>query len=123
MNKAGWKVVRERDGAFCSAVFSVGPWSCRYAVGKRTVGINGTPVLAFRTRYAARRFRGYNLIPGASLAVFKAKLENPRPQPSIASPALPGLFKQFWEGIFYNLPPPAPDGTLACDAITLLEPA
>lgn len=123
MGKTGWKVVKKRDEAFCSAVFPIGPWSCRYAVGERTKGLNNTPVLAFRTRQAARNFRHHNVLPGGGHIVFKAQLENPRPQYTIAATSRPEAFRDFWRGTLFYSPNIAPDGTLACDAITLLEPA
>lgn len=118
----GWKVVcKLNDGSLGSAVQLAG-WSRLYAAGKRTTGLDGTPVLAFRTRAAARRFQPR--LAHATFPLFKARLENPRPQPRIAPPWVEKGYSLFWEG---TLPYPedaeSPDGTLACDAITLLEPA
>jgi hypothetical protein len=116
MDKAGWKVVRERGGELQSAVV-LGPWNCTYAVNQRVTGHAGTPVLAFSTRKAAREFRFWE-----GHRVFKALLENPRLQRYIAFPWELGGFEDFWT----NLRGPsrfAPEGTLACDSITLLEPA
>ena len=118
MNKIGWKVVRENaDGAFVSALNHGTVWSCQYAVGQRTVGRAGTPVLAFRTRKAARKFALSSAFP-----VFRARLENSRRQKCVAVPWCSSLFEAFWAGGPQERRP-APDGTLACDAITLLERA
>lgn len=123
MRKIGWKVVKPRDEAFCSAVIKNGPWSCRYAVGERTTGRTGTPVLAFRTRDAARRFKRTHVLQGQGHVVFRARLENPHPQSVIVPVYWPYVgFRRFWDGDPYEATS-APDGTLACDAITLLERA
>ena len=118
MDKMGWKVVRKNnDGSFESAVVS-GKWSRPYATGSRVVGLKDTPVLAFRTRQTARDFYRF----GASQIIFRALLENPQSQDFIADPFFPLEFHRFWRG-GHTDNFPAPDGTLACDAITLLEPA
>ena len=119
MNKIGWKVVAPgKNGGFRSAITTHGDlkWVRPYAVGQRTVGCEGTPLLAYRTRRAARAFfsgSGY-------YRVFKARLENPRPQKRIAPPFCVSAYKKFWTGSL-NYEVDAPTGTLACDAITLLE--
>jgi hypothetical protein len=117
MNTIGWKVVsRNADGTLGSAICR-GLWARVYTVNQRVTGYAGTPVLAFSTRKAARSFKYYR-----SHRVFKALLENPWQRRYIARPWEPGSFEGFWASS--NLAPHhAPDGTLACDAITLLEQA
>lgn len=120
MDKMGWKVVyRNGDGALESAT-AVGCWIRAYATGERTVGFNDTPVLAFRTRQAARGFQRQFTLK-AKVHIFRAQLENPHPQEHVAI-CNPHKFKGFWDGK-PDFAVDAPDGTLACDAITLLEPA
>ena len=120
MDKIGWKVVRKNpDGTFGSAVL-LEAWSRPYAVGLRTTGRDDTPVLAFRTRQAARSFRPSDI--KEEFPVFKARLENPRTQTEIALPWVGEGYAAFWEGCPKEVFS-APTGTLACDSITLLEPA
>ena len=118
MEKLGWKVVRRDDnGDFQSSRMrkSLG-WCVPYKVGVRSTGCHGTPVLAFRTRATARNFQGIGDL------LFKAGLENPRPIERLENWLHPEAFSSFWKqkgrGVLI-----APDGTLVCDAITLLEPA
>lgn len=123
----GWKVVRRNlNGDFQSArinAFFMGMprycnWSVIYKPSFRSTGWQGTPLLAFRTRAYARSFKDKDDI------VFRAELENPRPIDQISYWRDPEGFASFW-----NRPDEqhtcwyAPPGTLACDAITLLEPA
>ena len=119
--KIGWKVVTKRDsGELTSAIIGVGAgsaWCVTYTVGKPTVGRDGTPVLAFRTRQQAQAFKS------RGQPIFKAQLDNPRPQSWIASSHRPSTFRCFWRSTSQDRYGFAPDGTLACDAITLLEPA
>lgn len=115
----GWKVVSyDKKGGLQSArmMKGRGGWGVSYAVGKRTVGKRGTPVLAFRTLGAAHGFSGD--------VIFKAELENPRPVVTLAFWLAPESFVAFWKSGKEAGPEWAtPFGTLACDAITLLEPA
>lgn len=115
----GWKVVNEcANGDFTSAImFSSSKWCVLYVVGKPTTGINGTPVLAFRTREQARIFKAWGQ------PVFRARLDNPRPQKWIATYYHPSTFAHFWLSKAQRRFSRAPEGTLACDAITLLERA
>ena len=120
MDKIGWKVVnRYYTGSLRSAV-AIGTWSRTYAIGERTVGRDGTPVLAFRTRQAARDFYAHTAL--SNLRVFKAELDNPRPQDRISEPFIQMDYAAFWAGVEVGSML-APYGTLACDAITLLERA
>ena len=116
----GWKVVQEySDGTLGSAVLC-GDWAVTYEIGARTTGRKGTPVLAFRTRRQARRFKKFAALYYPCL--FKARLENPRTQDFIAPVTLTEEFAAFWGGD-HSSAIGAPTGTLACDSITLLEPA
>lgn len=124
MDKVGWKVVcRAKNGHFQSARIKKSWWCISYAVGKRSTGRHGTPVLAFSTRADARVFKDREDL------IFKANLENPRPITRIAYWLRVASFASFWylEGRKARWKKQngvgsyAPDGTLACDAITLLE--
>ena len=120
MNKTGWKVVKRADnGDFKSSRIMKGwRWCVSYGVGKRSTGRHGTPVLAFRTRANARRFKDFGDL------VFKATLENPEPIDSLEYYIFTQNFAVFWKQVKARQgPADAPDGTLACDAITLLERA
>ena len=112
----GWKVVRKAPGGTFSSAVAIRAWSRRYGIGERTSGHRGTPVLGFRTRQNARDFRRIYRLGDY---VFRARLENARSQKTVSTTE---EFSQFWAGTerFDTI---APDGTLACDAITLLERA
>ena len=118
MDKIGWKVVEKKtDGRLTSYVLTDSVWTVEYQVGKRVVGRNGTPLLAFSSRAKARAF-GHN--------VFKAQLEGTRPVETIMYADMSHLFGRFWTApntLDWPSSTQPPDGTLACDAITLLEPA
>lgn len=121
MDKIGWKVVYKNSGGSLQSAVVVGDWCLGYEIGKRTTGRGDTPVLAFRSRESARLFKHSNCWSGGH--VFKAKLDNPRPQKLVAEPTYPHTFKAFWEQGLAASNRQAPTGTLACNAITLLEPA
>ena len=115
----GWKVVKKTGTGFKSAVVE-GPWMCTYVINEPTEGHKGTPILAFSTRRQARALRGD---ADHGLRVFKAEMKNPRPQRQIAYPWSWDEFEKFWQDGRCRTTLSAPNGTLACDAITLLEPA
>ena len=122
MNKTGWKVVsRSVSGDLISArIPQDSAWCVTYPVGVRTEGRAGTPVLVFNSQRAAKEF-AYSRQP-----IYKARLENPRRIRSLVQIWNRQFFGRFWrreetpdwDSIFSS-----PPGTLACDAITLLEPA
>lgn len=111
-----YKVVRERDGQFRSAIVN-GKACLSYRVGERTYGLEGTPVLVFRDQDNARRFATRWRSP-KKLQVLKGRAGNPREQTWVAFVDLTRRLLAFWKrggGRWLGKSGYAPAGTYAAD--------
>ena len=107
-----YKVVRvNRRGEYRSAVVN-GKACLRYALGERTAGAEGMPVLVFDSEVAALQFS----TAGEREAVLAGTAGNPRIQTKVSYLGC-GIrgFRLFWQGKNRFYWEPAPDATCAAD--------
>lgn len=87
-----YKLVRERDGDYCSAIVN-GNACLPYVMGKRTYGYEGTPVLVFRRASAARHYRSI----WSDRDILVGKAGKPREQSRVSIVGLTSRFLTFWK--------------------------
>jgi len=117
-----YKVVDTLDESHLySCIITTPEWMCEYRINTPTLPIKGTYLMAFRTLKQAECFMGnhdHQAIYRAEAKVAPIGRKLILFWPLISSEHL----NQFWDGkIKRNTKTPAPDGTVFCYEITLLE--
>jgi hypothetical protein len=134
--KTYFKVVRVAPEGLVSGL--VGGLECAelrryqrwYGTDRWTAGYRGTPVLAFETERAARRFSSLH---SGTMQVWQAEAQRPRKinrVGSVGASATRRTFARFWRAVagmqWWHLGggyggQRAPESTVACDAVRLVK--
>jgi len=132
--RIGYKVVRRMSDGSLMSLFTHSDEGIGvdYRVGRRTVPkVKGSLLLAFDSVASADRFISCTLVAGSDYSIYKARLYNSRKITLIILLREKlSLMSEFWSalrvgkiahGVVHEIATSAPEGTLGCTAITLLE--